>query len=281
MAAILPDQKSKKQAQPRRNAAPAHTITAKRSPRRLTAAGYLLAALIAAALIWWQWPSITELTAVLHDQDAVSAALRSYGAWGPLALAVIQLIQVLVAVVPGHVFLIAAGYVYGLPLGFALNLTFVVAASQIGYLLARRWGRPLVHRLAAPEQVAKWESIAEKEGLLFFTIAFVLPAFPTDVMNFVAGLSGISSRKFFIANVCGRLPGVVLLTLIGSHGLELPASAWWVLGGVAALLYIMGRWLMGRIEQRHQQKQQENSTQSAKPPAVGSSRAATWSSDQP
>ena len=200
------------------------------------------------SLAWWARDPLTNLLALLSDQAAVSTTLQSYGLLGPIVLAVAQLLQVLIAVIPGHVFLIAAGYVYGFPLGFLLNITYVVIASQIGYTIARYAGRPFVNRLASPELVDKWETIAEEKGVLFFTIAFVLPVFPTDLMNFVAGLTGISPRKFFIANLLGRLPSAIMLTLIGSHGLQLSNTAWLALALITAVIYLAGRIAINKIE---------------------------------
>jgi uncharacterized membrane protein YdjX (TVP38/TMEM64 family) len=109
----------------------------------------------------------------------------------------------------------------------------------------------LVHRLADRATIKKWETIAEERGFLFFTIAFVLPVFPTDLMNFVAGLTGISSRKFLAANFLGRLPSVVLLTLIGSHGLELSNTVWFLLALGVTAVYLSGRFAILRIEQKY------------------------------
>jgi len=77
----------------------------------------------------------------------------------------------------------------------ALNMLFVVSASQLAFYLAKIAGRPLVGKLVDTKTLDKWEAIANKRGITFFTIAFVLPVFPTDAMNFVAGLSGMDGRK--------------------------------------------------------------------------------------
>jgi len=208
--------------------------------------------LLLLSLIWWAREPITNFFTLLSDQTAVSAYLKSFGLLGPLVLAFAQLLQVLIAIIPGHVFLIAAGYVYGFPLGFLLNITYVVAASQIGFLIARRAGRPLINRLASPELVDKWQKIAEKRGVLFFTIAFILPVFPTDVMNFVAGMTGMSPRKFLLANFLGRLPSAIMLTLIGSHGFQFSNTAWTIIGIIAATVYITGRFIINHIEKPFQ-----------------------------
>ena len=168
-----------------------------------------------------------------------------------MVLAIVQFIQILDAVIPGHVFLIAAGYVYGLPLGLLLNVVYIVAASQLAFSLARWAGRPLISRLVSNELLEKWYAIGEKQGFTFFTIAFILPVFPTDVMNFVAGLSGISPRKFLAANFLGRLPGAVILTLIGSHGLQFTPTTWTAILVLAAVVYISGRMALSRIERQY------------------------------
>ena len=206
---------------------------------------------LVAALTWLLRQSLAEWLVVLSDQTAVSSYVQSYGVLAPLVLAFLQVLQVIVAFIPGHVFVIAGGYIYGLPWGLVFNIVCVVAASQLGFLLARWAGRPIVHRLASPKTIEKWEAIAEEQGFLFFTIAFVLPVFPTDVMNFVAGLTGISPRKFLAANFLGRLPSVVLLTLIGSHGLELSNTTWAMLALLVAAVYIGGRFAIQRIEQKY------------------------------
>jgi uncharacterized membrane protein YdjX (TVP38/TMEM64 family) len=147
--------------------------------------------------------------------------------------------------------------VYGLPLGLLLNVVYIVAASQLAFYLARWAGRPFISRLVSEELLERWYAIGEKQGFTFFTIAFVLPVFPTDVMNFVAGLSGISSRKFLAANFLGRLPGAIILTLIGSHGLQFTPTAWALILVVAAAIYTIGRLVIHRIESQYKSPAQQ------------------------
>ena len=218
--------------------------------RWLLAGGLVLLAV----LLWMMRDSLEQWLVVLSDQEFVSSYVQSYGALAPLILAFLQVLQVIVAFIPGHVFVIAGGYIYGLPLGLLFNIVCVVSASQLAFLLARWFGRPMVHRLAPIETIEKWETIAEKRGFLFFTIAFVLPVFPTDVMNFVAGLTGISPKKFLAANFLGRFPSVLLLTLIGSHGLELSNTAWALLALLVTAVYLTGRYAIIRIEQKYRPK---------------------------
>jgi len=217
---------------------------------------------------WLSRQPMQEIWPLLSDQERVSTYLQSFGAWGPLALAVVQFLQVMIVVIPGHVFLIAAGYVYGLLPGFVMNLTYVVTASQIAFLLARWAGRPLVERLVSQETLNRWYKIGEERGFVFFTIAFLLPVFPTDLMNFIAGLTGISATRFLAANFLGRLPSVIMLTLIGSHGLELSSLAWGVMGAIVAMLYVAGRYVIIKIERRYKVHRNELAPSANSEPAL-------------
>ncbi|MEM7111590.1 MAG: VTT domain-containing protein [Chloroflexota bacterium] len=200
-----------------------------------------------AAIYVWREP-LRQLWALLQDQTAVSSMLRQYGWWGPLALAVAQFFQVLIAFIPGHVFVIAGGYVYGFWLGICLNILLTVGFSQLAFALARRWGRPFIHRLARPEQIERWQGLGREQGFAFFTLSFIFPIFPTDIMNFVAGLTAISGWDFLAASIIGRFPGLVLLTLVGSHGLQLSPVMWAVLMLCLAALVVGGRLVLSRYD---------------------------------
>ncbi|HFE67658.1 MAG TPA: TVP38/TMEM64 family protein [Chloroflexi bacterium] len=215
---------------------------------------YIVVALaITAVLLWFLRSYVEETFVILSDQETVSAYIQNFGILGPLVLGFFHFLQVIIAFIPGHVFVVAGGYIYGLPVGFLLNITFVVTASQTGFYIAKRFGRPLVGRFVDADTLDKWQSIADKRGILFFTIAFILPVFPSDAMNFIAGLSGMDGRKFLVANILGRTPSVLLLTLVGSHGLEFSNRTWFIIAVVVALIYVVGRFTILKIERQHSQ----------------------------
>ena len=220
-----------------------------RSNKRLfwSIVSIILFALLTVA-VWYWWDEVKLLMTFISDQEAFGEYLRSFGIWGPLVLWGAQLLQVFFAFIPGHVVLIAAGYVYGFPLGLFFNITFTVAASQLAYLFARWAGRPLVYRLADQETVDYWERVANQKGVFFFTIAFLLPIFPSDAMNFVAGLSGIDSRRFLLANFLGRVPSAIMLTLIGAYGLEFSNTMWGLVLFAFVVLFVFGYLAVSHIK---------------------------------
>lgn len=206
--------------------------------------------LVGLLLLWLGWPSLQNLLHFLSDRSAMTAFLQQVGWWGPLLLILILSMQVLVAVIPGHILMIAGGYLYGFGDGLLLNLTGTVLASQLAFVLARQAGRPLVTRFVAAQRLDHWQRAAPRQGFFFFLIFFWVPLLPSNLMNFVAGLGTISFWEFLAANMVGRLPGVILVTLIGSHGLELSGQQGLFLAVGGVILFVAARLVANKV-QRH------------------------------
>jgi uncharacterized membrane protein YdjX (TVP38/TMEM64 family) len=186
----------------------------------------------------------------LRDREAVAAYLKPLGIWGPLLYLLILAVQVLTAIIPGHALMIAAGYVYGFVGGLTLNVVGAVLVSQLTFVLARRAGRSMVQRRVPANVLERWDHVAKRQGFFFFLICFWFPIIPSNATNYIAGLSAISFWFFFLANLLGRLPGLILVTLIGSHGLELSQQQWGIILPVAVIVVVGGRYLTTKIERR-------------------------------
>ncbi|MBN1992859.1 MAG: TVP38/TMEM64 family protein [Anaerolineae bacterium] len=217
------------------------------------AAKWLVRGIIALAIIALVWVGRRHLLDLLNffgDKEAVTTYLEPFGFWGPLLYLLILGIQVLTVFIPAHPLLIAAGYLYGFLAGLALNLSGVVLVSQLVFVMARRVGTPLVHRLVPANILDRWEHMIQQQGFFFFLLLFWFPIIPSNATNYLAGLSPISFWFFFLANLLGRLPGVMLMTLIGSHGFTLSRQQWMVIIPAALVVVAAGRYLTVKIE-RH------------------------------
>lgn len=188
--------------------------------------------------LWVFRGPFTELLALARDREGLLELLGGYGDLGMALMFLLLFAQVLVAAVPGHLMMVAGGYLYGFAAAVLITHLSTVIASQVAYWLARRYGRPVVEKLAPADVVEKWTKRAEKQGVVFFMVAFLIPVFPADVMNFVAGLSGLPFRKFLAVNFIGRLPTSILFTLIGAYAFRISPGilAAAVLFSIAALV---------------------------------------------
>jgi len=201
--------------------------------------------------LWVYRSELVAFIALLRNREELISQIEQYGPAGAVFLATVLMLQVLVAALPGHALIVVGGYFYGFLFGFLITHTTIVLSSQFCYFLARKYGRPIVERLAPKKTVDKWTRRAERQGVIFFIIAFNVPIFPADVMNYVAGLIGLSPKKFFFANLLGKLPCSILFTLIGSHGYGI--SPQFLVAAVVLTIISLGIWqvISARLEQKY------------------------------
>jgi hypothetical protein len=86
--------------------------------------------------------------------DAVADEVRGSGALGPLALIALLVAQAVVAPLPSPPILMAAGFVYGPWIGFAIGWFGLLLGASACFGLARAFGRPLAERFVSPERLA-------------------------------------------------------------------------------------------------------------------------------
>jgi uncharacterized membrane protein YdjX (TVP38/TMEM64 family) len=190
-------------------------------------------------LLYFNQDAVWAFLDFVRDRNAISAFIDEIGLIGPLVLMGLVGLQILIPWIPSEPPIIAAGYAYGFVSGFLMSWLVSVAATQAVYYLARFAGRPVVERFVPVKSLDKWTRIASKRGTIFFLIVFVNPLLPTDIMVFVAGLSAIDGRRFFVANLLGRMPLVTLLTLVGSNGFSITPAVIVGLTFVCLLLLVV------------------------------------------
>lgn len=181
-----------------------------------------------------EWQSVIDDAAVLSEQ------VEAFGFWSPVVIVVINILLVIFAMLPGHVVVIAAGYLFGLIPGFLLNHIAILLGSIISFAIARRFGRPIVERLAPADILDRLDETAKGHGFAFFLACYALPLFPADALNFVAGLSPLSFRSFVLANLLGRAWVTFAITAAGAYSTNLLglhiSPVVWVLILIASLV---------------------------------------------
>ncbi len=181
----------------------------------------LLVALVGGALFCWKNETCLVWMRVLGNRELLMSLLDQMGPWAPLVLILAQILQVILAPIPGQVVGIVAGYLYGVLLGTLLCEVGLALGSLIAITLARRLGRPLVERVAGPELMKRIDGYVEKRGALALLIIFLLPFLPDDSVCLIAGLTRIRLAELLLVATVGRLPGLLVSTLIGAQAHDL------------------------------------------------------------
>jgi uncharacterized membrane protein YdjX (TVP38/TMEM64 family) len=181
-----------------------------RARRRVLVHVLVVAVLFAATTILFR-----RQVAFLTDAEAARAYVRSFGVWAPLALIVLQALQIVLAPVPGQVLAAVAGYLFGPWWGTLYNMIGITIGSTAAFWLSRRFGRTYVERMIDDDALATFDTFVERRGLLTLFVLFLLPGLPDDALCFVGGLTPIPLRKLVLIAIVGRTPAFFLANVLG------------------------------------------------------------------
>lgn len=182
-----------------------------------------------AAMTWLTAP----LLRFVSDPELFRAWVDSYGLLGRLAYIGMVVLQVIVALIPGEPFEIAAGYAFGAVEGTILSVLACTLGSVIVFLLVRRYGMRLAGLFFAQEklQSVRFLKTNPKREVLFLLI-FMIPGTPKDLLCYYAGMTDLRFPVWLLICSFGRLPAIITSTIGGD---ALGTENYWFAAGVFAV----------------------------------------------
>jgi len=167
-----------------------------------------------------------QLRALLTDPLRMRKWVSGWGAWAPLAMVALQVAQVLLAPIPGQVMGLVSGYLFGVTWGTVYSVAGNALGSLLAFSLARAYGRPFVERHVPANTLARLDAGAQRRGLVFFVLVFLLPFLPDDLTCFAAGLTSIPIPALMLATLAGRPPGILVSCWLGANAVALGPTQW-------------------------------------------------------
>lgn len=168
----------------------------------------------------------------LSNEQQLQAWLDQLGPLGPLGVIGLNALQVVVAFIPGYAMMIAAGYLYGFPLGAVYGAIGMALGGLIAILLARRYGRPLVVRMVGAARLENWEEAAHINTLPVWFFLLLGPF--GDVPYYIAGLTTIAVWKIIAIALLLRTPAVFVAAAVGAGLVDWRSP--WVIGGAVLFM---------------------------------------------
>jgi len=151
----------------------------------------------------------------LLDAEAMRAWVGEFGAFAPLVFIIAQVAQVIVAPIPGQVTAVVGGYLFGPVAGTAYSMVGVTVGSVIAFLIAQRYGRPVVERMIDGALLDRFDGFVETLGVPGLFLFVVIPGLPDDVICFLAGLAHFRLFVFVGVMFIGRLPAYIVTNFAG------------------------------------------------------------------
>lgn len=192
-----------------------------------------------------------QLIALAGEPENLRMLLNSYGWKGILVFMGIQMLQVVVAAIPGELVQLAGGYIYGTWLGTLYSLTGIVLGSVLVFFMARLLGYPLVKLLVSPEHLKKFNfMINNDKSEIGMLILFLIPGIPKDILTYIAGITPIKPLRFFVIITAGRLPALLASSYIGSSTQKGNYGIVIILSVASVILFTAGILLKDKIINR-------------------------------
>lgn len=176
----------------------------------------ILAVIAVVALCAWMIPFVLSLRDA-EKRLAFENFVDSLGVFGVLLMLFIQVLQIVVAVIPGEPVELVMGLMYGTFGGLALTLAGILIGSAVIYLCVKRFGTGFAERFVDTKGFKKLSFLkdpAKRDSMIF--LLFFIPGTPKDILTYFAPLTGIPFLRFLLIATLARIPSVVTSTFVGS-----------------------------------------------------------------
>lgn len=193
--------------------------------------GVLLLAGALLALMLWLYGA--DLWALARDETLLRSRVAELGWRGPVALVLVNIIQIVVAPLPGYGLYIVAGFLYGTLWGGIWGSLGLLLGGMSAMALARMLGRPLVTRLVAERQLARWDRVTGTDNTMVWGLLMLSPVGDTPFL--LAGLARVSFIKILILTILMRVPAAFAAAALGAGALDLSPTELALLGALLAL----------------------------------------------
>ena len=153
----------------------------------------------------------------LNHIDEFKLLINKYGIFSSFIIFLLQILQVIIAVIPGDAVNLLSGYVLGPWLGFIVSFLGIMCGSFIAFYLSRRWGRSLIEKLVKKEKLDNiFNKINPKMTSFSLLILCSIPFMPRDILVYAIGLTPIKPKRFFIIYGISRFPLILLMSFSGN-----------------------------------------------------------------
>lgn len=154
-------------------------------------------------------------------RDIAKAEISNMGIKGVFLVILLQIIQIVVAIIPGQPMEIISGMLYGTWGGMLICLVGMFLGTSIVFIIVRKLGLQFIKTFFKQESIDKIRNSKiyknpQKLELLMFII-FCVPMIPKDIFIYIGGISPVRTNRFLTIATVGRIPGLFLTVFAGNR----------------------------------------------------------------
>ncbi len=235
--------------------------TKKHLKKGLKIAAGILVLIGTVLLCIWLFPYVLSL-----KDEAVRAQFEAYidslGFWGFFVMLGIQILQVVIAIIPGEPVEIISGVLYGGFGGLCLCLLGILIGTVTIYLAVKKLGYPLVHKFVSPQQMSRFKFLSDAKRLETVTfLLFFIPGTPKDVLTYLVPLTDIRPIRFFLIATFARIPSIITSTYIGENlsngNIWMTVAIFAVAGALGIGGILFNNYFLDKMNRKHPEKKDD------------------------
>lgn len=160
--------------------------------------------------------AIFKLRAGQDMGNEIREAILAYGNWAPLLFMGIQILQVLLAPIPGEISGFLGGYLFGAWPGFLYSSISLTIGSWIAFGIGRIIWDLMPDRAMESKIYQRFSALVCKGQFIIPFILFIIPGMPKDSLSYLLGFSRMPLLVFLFITGIGRMPGTLMLSYQGA-----------------------------------------------------------------
>lgn len=170
-----------------------------------------VAVLITAGILWINQVGIEQ----------IRSRIEHFGIWAPAALIGLRVLSVVIPVIPGTIYSVLAGGLFGFLPGLAIVAIADLLACTFNFYIAKRYGRDLVERFVGQPFMEKVDRLGQQylERNFFLTTGFLMTGL-FDFVCYAVGLTQMKWRSFLPALLLSIVIAKPPLVALGAGALE-------------------------------------------------------------
>ena len=176
-----------------------------------------------------------------NNISAIEGFVERFGALSVFALLFIQILQIIVALIPGEVIEFTAGALFGPLWGTLICMAGLFLGQWLIFTIVLKWGDSVLSAVLDKKFMKKFKFLHdEKKIKLITSILYFLPGTPKDLLTYFMPVTGIDIKTFLYISLFARLPSVVSSTVAGSLYAEGDIKLTLIVYGAVALVSGVG-----------------------------------------
>lgn len=188
---------------------------------KLTALILIIAILLIATI--YMIPIMKKINTT-EGQAQLKEKITNTGITGILILFGLELVQVVLAILPGEPIEILAGICFGPIWGTIFLMISIFIVTALIYFFVKKYGRDFIYEFFPKEKVNKLEnSKLFKDPQKIETVMallFLIPGTPKDLLVYIGGLLPIKTSRFLLLATLLRFPSIISSTIAGDKLLQ-------------------------------------------------------------